>query len=130
MSQCADNFRFDITAWRGHYKDGRDVLLDCMNLAFSGQTATHWSATSKRLILFWIAPDQRFNAQALICKTSAAGMAPMVREWLAAAEYGPEPDHDGSNSKGWRIFNEAWGHVEGESYAICGIEPAWLMHGK
>lgn len=130
MSQSADNFRFDITAWRGHYADGRDILAECLRLAFDQKTASHWSSDGKRLILFWTAPDARFSAQAFISKASPESLVVMIRDWLAGVEYPKEPDHDGDNSKGFRVFNEAWGHVEGESYAICGIEPAWLMHGK
>jgi hypothetical protein len=50
--------------------------------------------------------------------------------WLQTADYGPEPDHDGSNGRGWRIFNETWGHVKGEWAGICAIQPAWAMYGK
>ena len=50
--------------------------------------------------------------------------------WLRRADYGPEPDHDGHNQKGFRVFNEQWGHVAGYCYAIVGIQPAWAMYGK
>lgn len=54
----------------------------------------------------------------------------MIRAWLAEAPYGLEPDHDGHNTKGWRVYNEAWGHVNTEWQAFVAIEPVWLMHGK
>jgi hypothetical protein len=53
-----------------------------------------------------------------------------VKGWLRTRELVDEPDHDGSNGKGWRVFTEAWGHVAGFHYAICGIQPAWAMYGK
>lgn len=50
--------------------------------------------------------------------------------WLAHADYGIEPDHDGDNGKGWRVFTEAWGHVAGHHYAVVAVQPAWAMYGK
>jgi hypothetical protein len=53
-----------------------------------------------------------------------------IWNWLQGTEFPPEPDIDGSCSKGWRVFNEAWGHVAGNHYAIVAIQPEWAMHGK
>lgn len=50
--------------------------------------------------------------------------------WLDAQDYGEEPDHDGSNHKGFILFNDAWGHVGGDHYAIVAIGKAWAMAGK
>lgn len=135
MSQCADNFRFDITAWRGHYADGRDMLEDCLKIALGGHLyATHWSvsADNKKLTLYWSDPKKP-GAVPLLSRANLSTIATYVRVWLhelGREGYGPEPDHDGSNSMGWRIYNEAWGHVDDCPYAICAIEPEWLWHGK
>lgn len=53
-----------------------------------------------------------------------------VHGWLGATDYGSEPDHDGSNGRGWRIFCDHWGHVAGHSSAVLGCQPAWAMYGK
>ncbi len=54
-----------------------------------------------------------------------------VRGWLKKkGDAGPEPDHDGDNGKGWRVFTDEWGHVGECSYAICGIQATWAMYGK
>lgn len=53
-----------------------------------------------------------------------------VRAWLEAVEYGPEPNHDGDNKKGWRVFNERYSHVSGLWQAFVAIEPVWLEYGK
>ena len=50
--------------------------------------------------------------------------------WLDNLNYGGQPDHDGDNGKGWRIFTESWGHVAGYSYTVVGVQPAWAMYGK
>ena len=57
-----------------------------------------------------------------------------VFRWLKKAwqerAAGDEPDHDGDNSVGFRVFNEDWGHVAGDHSAFVGIQPVWAMHGK
>lgn len=55
---------------------------------------------------------------------------PFVIGWLKKAPYGEQPDHDGDNGAGWRVYTEAWGHVAGHAYAIVGVQPAWAMYGK
>lgn len=55
---------------------------------------------------------------------------PFIEAWLKEADYGSQPDTDGHNSKGWRIFNEGWGHVCGMWQAFVAIEPEWLTYGK
>lgn len=53
-----------------------------------------------------------------------------VAGWLQGAEFGDEPDHDGSNGKGFHLFNDYWGHVADHRYGIIGVQPAWAMYGK
>lgn len=38
--------------------------------------------------------------------------------------------HDGSNSKGFRIYTEDWGRVNDEWYTIGAIKPVYLWYGK
>lgn len=54
----------------------------------------------------------------------------VVTGFLDEVEPGNQPDHDGNNSIGFRVFNEDWGHVGGSPYGIVGIQPCWMMHGK
>lgn len=146
MSQCADNYRFDITAWDGHHDFSMMDL--CLKIAFADhKTVTHWShepgvlapvengrfyamwKKPPRLILYWWDGDSKDLTPFLAPMTYEAAVG-AVRAWLEGQDYANEPDHDGSNSRGWRIYNEAWGHVGGHRGAICAVEPAWLMHGK
>lgn len=54
-----------------------------------------------------------------------------VKGWLAnVGDPGPSPDIDGDLGRGWRVFTEAWGHVAGCSYAICGVQAIHAMYGK
>jgi len=138
MTLVMDNFTVDITAWQGHLKD-RCLLTEAMCLVFAdNHYATHYFAkkglsnnvrghiellSPARLTFFWHEADE---AVALPFKLDAVGAADWAKRWLVEAEYGPRPDHDGSNSKGWRVFNQPMQMT----YVICSIEPAWAMHGK
>lgn len=59
-------------------------------------------------------------------------------EWLSSPEatniklehWEEDVDHDGSNSIGWRVYLEDWGHVGDERYAICAVKPCYLWYGK
>jgi hypothetical protein len=51
--------------------------------------------------------------------------------WLQAADLVKQPDHDGSNGKGFIVTTgDFWGHVEGSHYAFIGVYPDWQMYGK
>lgn len=63
-------------------------------------------------------------------KMDAQKASEFASGWLSDIEWGREPDHDGSNGKGWRLFNDDWGHVGGSWQAIVAIQPAWAMYGK
>lgn len=126
----SDNFHFDLT--------GVD-LKRALAIAFqgaSGGKAIGWadllfkpngSGERHRLVLFWTKHDAM---TALPAPMNAEEAESFVKAWLGAADYGSQPDHDGDNSKGWRVYNEAWGHVAGMYQAFVAIEPTWLMYGK
>lgn len=85
-----------------------------------------------RLAFFWSTPKGEINdaAHPFIVKPSNLTLALMIDAWLTETEFPQQPDHDGSNSRGWRIYNETWGHVEGSFYGCFAVEPRWQMHGK
>lgn len=62
----------------------------------------------------------------LDCETSSD----FAWSWLNKQDFGEEPDHDGSNSHGFVVFNETWGLVGSDYSAFVAIGPAWAMHGK
>jgi len=39
-------------------------------------------------------------------------------------------DHDGHNTKGWRVYCEDWGHIGHNSGAFLTIKPAYMWMGK
>lgn len=130
-----DNFRIDITS------EGDVNLERALLIAFSrsGSGAVGYAVRDavpgvphetkpRRLVLFWTTREADFVP--LPFKLDAAAAADFARHWLAEQDYGKEPDHDGHNGRGWRIYNEAWGHVDGDYAAFVAIAPAWAMYGK
>lgn len=79
------------------------------------------------LILLW---HQEQNAQPLPFALDGPGMFEFVRSFLKTADYGRQPDHDGDNGKGWRVFVEGWGHVADSQSVVFAVQPAWAMYGK
>lgn len=79
------------------------------------------------LILLW---HEERGATALPFPLTRDDAPGFVAGWLKSAEYGREPDHDGSNERGFRVFTDGWGHVAGHHYGIAGVQPVWAMYGK
>lgn len=51
--------------------------------------------------------------------------------FISNCEYPPEPDHDGSNGKGFVVTTgNFWGHIEGFHYSTVMVQPDWQMYGK
>lgn len=124
-----DNFEMTLVC------EGDDALRLAMPLAFRGLSATHFAIwPDKGLVFFWADPQGQLPegvaASAFPFRMKAAGAADFSICWLAEAVYPPEPDHDGDNSKGWCLYNEAWGHVGNSWAAIVAVKPRWAMHGK
>lgn len=135
----SDNFRFDMT--------GVDLGL-ALQVAFSQHRSAmgwqveavlrdekqaipggEWGANQakERLVLYW-AKDN--GATPFMSPLGRDEIRPMIESWLKEADYGAEPDHDGDNEKGCRVYNESWGHVGGQWAAFVAIEPVWLLYGK
>jgi hypothetical protein len=79
------------------------------------------------LILLW--HDER-NATSLPYPLDAESATKFIKGWLERVERGEQPDHDGDNGHGWRVFTEQWGHVAGHHYSILAVQPEWAMYGK
>jgi hypothetical protein len=57
--------------------------------------------------------------------------AEIAFDWLATQAYPAEPDHDGSNEKGWLVWTNKWGQIEGHGFhSFVAIKPQWIMFGK
>jgi hypothetical protein len=54
-------------------------------------------------------------------------------EWLQAQpndKYQDQCDHDGSNGKGFKVYNEYWGHIGDSHYSVLAVLPVWAWYGK
>ncbi len=71
-------------------------------------------------------------------KMDAKKAADFAWNWLQDINYkdyeyqGMSSHYDGEadNKKGFEVYVEDWGHVNGASNAICGIRPAYIWIGK
>lgn len=112
--------------------EGRVLFEYGMRIAFGEgeHKARHYAITEKDgLILMW-GEDTALKSQPLPYPMTAEVAIPFAWSWLEQADYGQQPDHDGSNGKGWTLHRDGWGHVAGSFYAIVGIKPTWAMYGK
>lgn len=121
----ADNRHFDV-------RDDKN-LRDWMRCCCGRETALgydiHGGSKVVRLVFYWAIPES--SIKPFPFKAGADFLTQFVEEWLPTVDPGPEPDHDGSNQRGFRIFNnEDWAYVGSDHYAFLAVEPAWLMYGK
>lgn len=117
-----DNFQFDMTS------QGADTLKAALSLFNPpGRRVEGYSADKKKLVLYW---GDSPRATKLPFPMSLDEAADFAAGWLKHADYGREPDHDGDNGKGWRLYCEGWGHVDGDHCAFAAVQPVWAMYGK
>ena len=116
---------------------GQDMLLATLKLvqAQAYSKFRGYKVSKKHgIILLWCAE----KGISFPSELSAEEVTPIVLSWLNSKEakeietvdWDKDADHDGSNSVGWRVYCEDWGHVDHESYAICAVKPVFLWHGK
>lgn len=136
-----DNRIFDING------KGQKMLAQVLELAMFHQRGCWEGATNlkadgykfskdKGLIITWHTSGK--DVQKFIAPLGSEALAGMICEWLESEEaatvnlvgWEQNADHDGNNSKGWRVYCEDWGHVGGDSYAIVAVKPCYLWHGK
>lgn len=122
-----DNFHIDITS--------EGDLRSAMELAFRQpvfRAEGYLIDPDRGLIFFWGGfnnhpPDGLIR---LPFKLDAIGAADFAERWLAEQDYGEQPDHDGDNGRGWRLYNDEWGRVGGLTYSFIAVKPEWAMYGK
>lgn len=119
---------------------GSDMLLKALELVFlqeGDHARCHAWVESKThgLILLWTDAEE---SNRLPAPLTASECLPLIERWLQSdfakevqlSDFCQDDDHDGHNSEGWQVYCEAWGHVGDNHYAICGIKPAFMWHGK
>ena len=110
MITVGNNFRFLLTSL------GKEHFKTIMQLAFAncpGNSADSYCISDKYgLVLSWLDAegltklDDGTVLSRLPFPLDAEGAIEFVWSWLQTANYGEEPDHDGSNRQGFTVYNE------------------------
>ena len=117
----SDNFSFDLTGVP------LELALSVAGVAHSKVEGYRVDEEKNRLVLYWTSSAK---AALLPAPMKIEDLTSFIHAWLETADYGPEPDCDGFVRKGWRVYNESWGHVGNEWQAFVAIEPTWLAYSK
>jgi hypothetical protein len=134
----SDNFRFDIasdgdiTPWLRLVMHSPAVSWREVTVT-TAATAGHMAPvvqTPAVFIIRWADKSTHPDANPFPVPMNADQIGALVTAWLETAKYPPAPDHDGDNKRGWHLYNEQWGHVGNDHYAIAAIAPSWQTYGK
>lgn len=114
------------------------MLLHALELIFEQRkhVAKAYLRNEYGLVLYWhhdkgtIAFPARLTADQVLPTVLAYLDDPDGHPELKFEEWDADTEHDGYNRKGWRVYVEDWGHVGGNSYALCAIRPVFLWYGK
>lgn len=123
-----DNRQIDIRA------EGETDFKLAMQLAtgkYGGHKTIGYSIEleGSTMVLYWGGKHDKMMP--LPYEMNADEIAAFVWGWLQKTKpLGKEPDHDGDNGNGFRVYNEAWGHVMHRWEAFIAITPIWAMYGK
>lgn len=120
-----DNFRIDIVS--------EGDIIPALKIAFG-----RWNKASGYRIVkdkgFIVYSTNTPDTTPFPYDLNVEELAVFVNGWLKSQDVstwdGVEPDHDGDNKPGWEIYNDDWGHVNGEWQAFVAIIPRWAMYGK
>ncbi len=132
-SNNSDTFRLDV------HSSTRKNFEHAMHIAFSShRCATHYLKDGKAgLVFFWVDPNMP-DAYPLPNEMDVDGAIEFAWQWLGSFNRqtieiyaGKEPDLDGDvELGGFRVYNEAWGHVLGQFAAIVAVQPEYRLLGK
>lgn len=121
-----DNRHIDITA--RNEEDFNLAMQIICRTEWGSRKVVGFAVEQNTFVLYWTKADKM---QPLPYDMTPQQITAFVWGWLQGAQpIDREPDHDGDNKKGFRVFNEAWGHVFNQSQAFAGITPVWAMYGK
>lgn len=92
------------------------------------RTTIGYRVYENKLVLYWAPSDSMVKLPYAMTINETINFA-----WGWLEKTSPtrkEPGHDGSNGKGFCVFNEACGRVFGEWEAFIAIEPIWAIYSK
>lgn len=131
----ADNYMLNVVC------DRKEVFDAAVRLAFSMRykpVAKFWAVKDGSLILLqWKSESEQANDFPMEVTVDTA--IAFCWEWLQQQPYPEEPDHDGSNKKGFWITTtsaaevgdaDCWHKPGGFHGGILRLTPHWCMYGK
>ena len=88
------------------------------------------------LILMW--HEDKKSTPLMAKMQEAEAIADQIYAWLKTQDYGRQPDHDGSNNKGWRITNNGpkikdgphYPEYDSSFYDVLCVRPHWIEYHK
>lgn len=132
----ADNYLIDIVCDRKETFDLAFALVASMHYSLSTIGIIGWTEKKGALLLFTNMLDSDKPKVTLFpSRLSIQAAAEIAWNWLSTREYPQEPDQDGSNKKGYRIFtnsepDDIWYQPMGMFGALLAVKPEWCMYGK
>lgn len=135
-SPCMDNFKVSVVS---RCREHLELALKLLWAEYSGPSkngntdrdefvVTHFSKTGCSLRLRWSHDLAEFrDFKPLPVPLDFNETVSFIVAFLKSAEYAPQPDHDGDNTKGFTISNDPQGIWEGDCILV---QPEWAMHGK
>jgi len=118
----------------------KDRLRTAMQLVIEDK-AVGWAETNGEngqpvLILYWITRRNDDNYNKFLSPLNRDQMADVAWDWLQSLDKDSAWTHNTINDpdiqidRGWRIYTEAWGHINNQHQAFIAIEPHSLWIGK
>lgn len=119
-----DNFSINVVG------EGVDMLKKILSV-YEG-VAAYGYVKSKDNDKLVICGSPAHEVIEFVSVVSASDLAETLHQWLmTTAKYPHQPDIDGDCHKGFRLFNNNWGSVEGfRNCGIFAIAPEWTLYGK
>lgn len=101
-------------------------------------TAVGWSENDKKLLFYWVNPNSNTikypDFQLFPVPLDQQAMADMAWAWLQKFSLEDHAnlynDGDVWDERGWRVWSEDWGHVNGRYQAFIAVEPYAIWIGK
>jgi hypothetical protein len=133
------NFDNQIFNVNGRGTEGLTLALTLAFLqdGFSKGAEAYKISKEHGLVFYWtdtvgIALDKPMQADELVDMVERYLSSDEAKECVLS-DFCDNVKHDGHNSKGWQVYKNNWGFVgdsKDREYALCGIKPAYIWHGK
>ena len=107
---------------------GLETLKETMQIIHHVIDAVGYIVDDKKGLVFFEYENEKMIP--FPSKISLSQCAILAHAWLEReAKYPYEPDHDGDNKKGWLLYCDEWGIIDGYDYtSFIAVKPEWCMY--